>query len=75
MKLAELSHRASVGYMSLANAESRNECISFEAAVRLARVLPDTEPDDLLLPQPSTPAEDAEEESIKAEGEPIEDAA
>lgn len=75
MKLAELSRRASVGYMSLANAESRNECISFEAAVRLANVLPDTEPEDLLLPQPSTPAGVAEEESIEDEDESIEDAA
>lgn len=48
MKLAELSRTANVGYKTLANAEACNEVISYEFAVKLAMVLPDTEPEDLL---------------------------
>lgn len=60
MKVVDLSREAKVGHKTLANAESRNQRISLEFAIRLAMVLPDTKPEDLFLP-----ADDAEDAPIK----------
>jgi transcriptional regulator with XRE-family HTH domain len=49
MKLSDLARKTGIKVKTLANAESLNQVISVEYAVRIAAALPDTRPEDLLL--------------------------